>query len=170
VATGSDIDRIPRQQYFLRTVSQAAIDKSGSDPLAVGPLLTAVFKNLGHDQNLKQSELNALALTFRGLNPAKIQMSTLPTLPDPADRNRVIAKFPDAGGLIALLGRFAPKPTKPPDRPLAADKVKVRVVNGSGVKGAGSNALAAFTAAGFRSAGPAEDADRSDYNTQIRYA
>ena len=32
-ATGSDIDRIPRQQYFLRTVSQAAIDKSGSDPL-----------------------------------------------------------------------------------------------------------------------------------------
>jgi len=29
-----DIDRIPRQQYFLRTVSQAAIDKAGSDPLA----------------------------------------------------------------------------------------------------------------------------------------
>ena len=170
VATGSDIDRIPRQQYFLRTVSQAAIDKSGSSPLAIGGLLDKVFGNLGHDQNLKQSELNALALTFRGLNPAKIQMSTLPTLPDPSNRNRVIAKFPDAGGLIALLGQFAPKPKKPPDRPLVADKVKVRVVNGSGVKGAGNNALDAFVAAGFRSAGPAEDADRSDYNTQIRYA
>ena len=83
VATGSDIDRIPRQQYFLRTVSQAAIDKSGSTPLAIGGLLDTVFRNLGHDQNLKQSELNALALTFRGLNPAKVQMSTLPTLPDP---------------------------------------------------------------------------------------
>jgi hypothetical protein len=111
-----------------------------------------------------------LALTFRGLNPAKIQMSTLPTLPDPTNPNRVIAKFPDAGGLIALLGQFTPQPKKAPDRPLPADKVTVRVVNGSGVKGAGSNALDAFTAAGFRSAGPAEDADRSDYNTQIRYA
>jgi LCP family protein required for cell wall assembly len=170
VATGSDIDRIPRQQYFLRTVSQAAIDKAGSQPLAIGGLLDKVFGNLGHDQNLKQSELNNLALTFRGLNPAKIQMSTLPTLPDPSNPNRVIAKFPDAGGLIALLGQFAPKPTKPPPTPLASDKVKVRVANGSGVKGAGATVLDAFTAAGFKSAGPAEDADRSDYNTQIRYA
>ena len=46
----------------------------------------------------------------------------------------------------------------------------MRVVNGSGVKGAATNALDAFTAAGFQSAGPAEDADRSDYKTQIRYA
>jgi LCP family protein required for cell wall assembly len=170
ISTGSDIDRIPRQQYFLRTVSQAAIDKAGNDPLKVVPLLDKVFGSLGHDQTLKQSELYSLALTFRGLNPAKVQMSTLPTLPDPANRNRVLAKFPDAVGVIGQLSKFTAPPPKPVVKPLVADKVKVRVVNGSGLKGAGSLALDAFVAAGFRSAGPAQDADRSDYQTSVRYA
>ncbi len=38
------------------------------------------------------------------------------------------------------------------------------------MKGAASLALDTFTAAGFASAGPAADADRSDYMTQVRYA
>ena len=168
-ATGSDIDRIPRQQYFLRTVSQAAIDKSGSHPLAIESLLGAIFGSLGHDQNLKQSELNELALTFRGLNPAKVEMSTLPNMPDPADRNRVVVKYPDYVFVINALAKFTP-PKKAIVKPLRADQVKVRVVNGSGVKNAGSDALSTFTAAGFVSAGPAADADRSDYQTQVRYA
>ena len=55
-------------------------------------------------------------------------------------------------------------------KPLAADKVTVRVVNGSGVKGAATKVLDTFTAAGFKSGGDALDADRSDYKTQVRYA
>ena len=43
----ADLDRIPRQQYFLRTLSQTAIDKTGSDPLKIIGLLDAVFKSLG---------------------------------------------------------------------------------------------------------------------------
>ena len=170
IATGSDIDRIPRQQYFLRTVSQAAIDKAGNDPLKVVPLLDKVFGSLGHDQTLKQSELYSLALTFRGLNPAKVQMSTLPTMPDPANNNRVVSKFPDAGGVIALLSTFTAPPKKPVVKPLAANKVTVRVVNGSGVKGAATQVLDTFTAEGFKSGGEAVDADKSDYKTQVRYA
>jgi LCP family protein required for cell wall assembly len=169
VQTGSDIDRIPRQQYFLRTVSQAAIDKAGQDPLAVVRVLDAIFRSLGHDQTLKQGELNALALTFRGLNPAKVEMSTLPTVPDPADRNRVVAKFPDAGGVINQLAQFT-APKQPIVKPLEADRVKVRVINGSGARGAATHVLDNFLAAGFRSGGPAADADRSDYNTEVRYA
>jgi len=169
VQTGSDIDRIPRQQYFLRTVSQAAIDKAGQDPLAVVHILDAIFRNLGHDQTLKQSELNTLALTFRGLNPAKVEMSTLPTVPDPADRNRVVAKFPDAGGVINQLAQFT-APKKPIVKPLEADHVRVRVINGSGAKNAASHVLDTFLAAGFRSGGPAADADRGDYHTEVRYS
>ncbi|MCU1465305.1 MAG: transcriptional attenuator, LytR family [Actinomycetia bacterium] len=170
VATGSDIDRIPRQQYFLRTVSQAAIDKSGSDVLKVASLLDAIFGSLGHDQTLKQSELNSLALTFRGLSPSKVQMLTLPTIPDPTNGNRVVSKFPDAGGVIALLSTFTAPPKTPVVKPLAANKVTVRVVNGSGVKGAATRVLDAFTAEGFKSGGDAVDADKSDYKTQVRYA
>jgi LCP family protein required for cell wall assembly len=169
VATGSDIDRIPRQQYFLRTVSQAAIDKTGQDPLAVLRVLDAIFENLGHDQNLKSEELNALALTFRGLKPSKVEMSTLPTVSDPTDRNRVVAKFPDAVGVINQLAQFT-APKTPIVKPMSADRIKVRVINGSGVKNAAAHVLDTFEAAGFHSAGPPADADRADYNTEVRYA
>jgi polyisoprenyl-teichoic acid--peptidoglycan teichoic acid transferase len=167
----SDLDRIPRQQYFLRTVSQAATDKTGSDPLKINGLLNAVFRSLGHDQTLKYEELTSLAVTFKGLNPARVQMMTLPVAKSPYRQfpGQVVAKFPDAGGVIGLLSTFT-APRRVLVKPLAANKVKVRVVNGSGVKGAATKVLDTFTAAGFKSGGDAVDADRSDYKTQIRYA
>jgi hypothetical protein len=140
--------------------------------LKIQPLLNAVFKNLAHDQTLKYDDLAALALTFRGFSPAKVEMSTLPIVPSPYKQfpGQVAAKFPDAIAVIARLSNFTPPPKQPIVKPLVADKVKVRVVNGSGVKNAGGSALDMFVAAGFRSAGPAADADRSDYQTQVRYA
>ncbi len=165
----SDLDRIPRQQYFLRTISQAAMDKTGSDPTAIPALLNAVFKYFAHDQNLKYDELTNLALTFRGLNPARVQMMTLPWIPSPGGAH-VLPKYPDATAVIERLANFQlPKAAVP--EPLAADKVSVTVVNGSGVKGAAKSALDALLAAGFRKGGDPADADRSDYTkTQIRYA
>ena len=167
----ADLDRIPRQQYFLRTIAQAATERTGNDPIKIIGLLDAVFKNLAHDQNLKYGDLTALALTFRGFNPAKVEMSTLPVAPSPYREfpGQVVAKFPDAIPVITRLANFTP-PKQPIVTPLPADRVKVRVVNGSGVTNAAGVALDAFIAAGFRSAGPAADADRSDYETQVRYA
>jgi LCP family protein required for cell wall assembly len=164
-----DLDRIPRQQYFLRTLSQTAIHNTGSNLFEINGLLNNAFKSLVHDQNLKYSELTSLAYTFRDLDPGKINMSTIPWTTDPTNANRVIPKFPDAIVVANALQNFTP-PRKPIVKPLVADKVTVRVVNGSGVKNAGGNALGQFTAVGFKSAGPAEDADRSDYKTQVLYA
>jgi LCP family protein required for cell wall assembly len=164
-----DLDRIPRQQYFLRTLSQAAIDKTGGNFLQINDLLDKAFHNLKRDQNLTYGDLKSLAFTFRDLNPGKINMSTIPWTTDPNDGNRVIPKFPDAQIVANALQNFTP-PKRPIVKPLETDKVTVRVVNGSGVKNAGSDALSQFTAAGFKSAGPAKDADKSDYKTQILYA
>jgi LCP family protein required for cell wall assembly len=167
----SDLDRIPRQQYFLRTLSRAAISKIGGDPTKIPGLLGAIFKNLTVDEKLKFSELQELAVTFRDLNPAKVNMMTLPWAPSPLPgfRANVIAKFPDWIVIANQLAHFTPA-KKPVVKPLVADKVKVRVVNGSGVKGAATKVLDTFTAAGFKSAGFAQDADRSDYKTTVRYA
>src|SRR4029079_10229466 len=98
----ADLDRIPGQKYFVLTVSQAATDKTGRNPLKIQPLLNAVFKNLAHDQNLKYDDLAALALTFRGFSPAKVEMSTLPIFPSPYKQfpGQVAAKFPDAIAVI----------------------------------------------------------------------
>jgi LCP family protein required for cell wall assembly len=165
----SDLDRIPRQQYFLRTIGQFAINTSGDNPFKIKSLLDAVFKNFVHDDSLKESELKTLANTFKGLNPAKVDMQTLPWVAGTgALRNRVLVKNPEASQVIARLANFPP-PQIP--QPAPVETVKVRVVNGSHVTGAAAAALDALTRAGFTSAGAPEDADRSDYaRTQIRYA
>jgi polyisoprenyl-teichoic acid--peptidoglycan teichoic acid transferase len=167
VATGSDLDRIPRQQYFLRTISQAALDKTSSDPLALNGLLNAVTRNFTHDTTLKQSELQALIRTFDHINPARINMQTLPVAADHRQFGRVIptdaAQF-----VISQLQEFTKSPPIPPLLP--PNKVKVRVVNGSGIAGIAQRVSDQFTAAGFDVLPPG-DADRSDYaRTQLRYA
>jgi polyisoprenyl-teichoic acid--peptidoglycan teichoic acid transferase len=168
----ADLDRIPRQQYFLRTISQAAINKIGDDPRRITGLLNSVFKNFAKDQNLKYDELKALARIFKGLDPTKVDMMTLPIeeAPFAGYAGKVIAKYPDANPVIARLADF-PTPAPEIPRPLPADTIDVRVVNGSGEKGAAARAAEEFATAGFRSAGPPEDADRDDYEkTQVRYA
>ncbi len=150
-------------------MSQTAIHKTGSNILQINSLLNSAFKSLAHDQNLKYGELTSLAYTFRDLDPGKINMSTIPWTTDSDDGNRSSRSFPTRQVIANSLQNFTP-PKKPIVKPLETDKVTVKVVNGSGVKNAGSDALSEFTAAGFKSAGPAEDADKSDYKTQILYA
>jgi LCP family protein required for cell wall assembly len=170
-ATGSDLDRIPRQQYFLRTISQAAIDKAGSDPFKIRQLMDAVFKNFAHDQHLKVDELNNLVRTFNGLDPARVEMITLPNQPATGRwTGHVEEKDPDAALVLQRLKEFHIPPVKIPV-PLPQGELAIRVVNGSGVKGLAARALQDFVDAGFQSAGPPQDADRSDFaQTQVRAA
>jgi LCP family protein required for cell wall assembly len=170
-ATGSDLDRIPRQQYFLRTISQAAIDKTGNDPLRIPKLLGAIFKNFGRDQTLTLDELNSLAMSFYGLNPARVQMMTLPNVAATGQwHDHVIAKYPEASLVLAQLA--APViPPVPLPIPLPQREVTLRVVNGSGIPHLASKALAQLTAAGFQTKWAPEDASRDDFTrTQIRVA
>jgi hypothetical protein len=98
-------------------------------------------------------------------------MSTLPVVASPYRqfRGQVVAKFPDAGGVINQLSQFT-APKQAIVKPMNAALIKVRVINGSGAKNAATHVLDTFEAAGFRSGGPPADADRADYNTEIRYA
>jgi LCP family protein required for cell wall assembly len=164
-----DLDRIPRQQYFLRTLSEDAIHKTGGNPLTINDLLQQTFKYLAHDQNLTYGELKSLAYTFRDLDPRKVNMLTMPYETDPTDHNRVIARYPDWVYVSNQLQDFTPPP-KPIVKPLPASKVSLLVVNGSGAKGAATTVADVFAAAGFKSSGPPADADRSDYKTTVRYA
>ena len=168
-ASGSDIDRIPRQQYFLRTIAQTAITRTNDNPLRIIGLVDAVMTHLTTDQNLTLGELKSLARTFQRVRPADVAMTTVPWTPDPTNPNRVVVKYPDATALLDQLANFTPPA---PFIPLIVhpDTVRVRVVNGSGVPGIAARVLHALVGAGFRSAGPATDADRSTYaHTQVRW-
>jgi hypothetical protein len=169
-ASGSDVDRIPRQQYFLRTLAQTAINRTDDNPVRILALVPAVMSHLSTDQNLTLGELKSLVHTFRNLKPADIEMTTLPWSTDPADRNRLVVDHHAADPLLFRLANFTA--TKPFLPPLVDPRtVRVRVVNGSGVAGLGDRALSALVAAGFRSAGPVVDTDRANYaRTQVRWA
>jgi len=169
--TGSDLDRIQRQQYFLRTISQYAISKTAENPTKLFALFDAVKSSFTHDTTLKYSELKALIRTFRGLDPKKIEMSTLPVLvvTSGPDRGRVIATDA-AQGVAARLMDFGANTPLPAPKLLKPNQVTVRVVSGSGVIGDAQRVADAFRAAGYHVAGRPAEADRSNYqHTQVRY-
>jgi LCP family protein required for cell wall assembly len=167
-ATGSDIDRIPRQQYFLRTLAQAAINKTKSNPFRIIDLMDAVMTHLSTDNTLTFGELKAIARTFEGLKPAQVAATTLPWKSDPADPNRVVVAYPAATALLNQLNNFTPTA-----RPASVDPhtITVRVLNGAGIPGLAAQVLRSLTASGFRAAGPAANAARSDYTqTEVHWA
>ncbi len=170
--TGSDLDRIPRQQYFLRTISEYAISKTASDPSKLIALLDAVKGNFKRDDTLKFDELKALIRTFRGLKPSKVEMLTLPVVGIYSGKwkNHVVAT--DAAITVAdRLMDFGKTASPPLPKPLPPAEVSVRIVNGSGIAGEAQKVDDSFKAAGFNVIGTPADADRSDYvQTQIRYA
>jgi LCP family protein required for cell wall assembly len=163
----ADLDRIPRQQYFLRSISQAAIDKTAANPTKLFGLFDAVSKNFSHDDSLTFNEMKALIRTFNGLNPRKVEMLTLPvTSPDGV---HVVATDSAQGVLSQLMNFNGQSPPSPPLLPPA--RVNVRVVNGTSTPGAAQRVADELAAAGYHVTGPAADADRADYDhTQLRYA
>jgi len=171
----SDFGRIRRQQYFMRSIAKAAIDKGGRNPVKAYHLLGEVVKHLVKDPDLGLSDLQALANTFSEVDPAVVEMATVPTVRafhGRADALDLVAE--EAAPLFERLRTFgtaaAPDDQSPPADIAPAD-VRVQVQNGSGVPGAAGDALAALKAAGFAGVDPASDADRLDYEvSEIRYA
>jgi hypothetical protein len=168
-AGGRDIERIPRQQYFLRTLAQTAITRTNDNPTRIIGLVSAVMKHLTTDQTLTYNELTALVRTFHKVRPGDVEMTTIPWTTDPTNHDRVVVRYPDAAGLLGRLASFMPQKRflPPPAKP---STVRVRVVNGSGIPNLGNVALTQFVLAGFRAAGPVADVTGAPYaQTQVRW-
>ncbi len=166
----ADLDRIPRQQYFLRTISQAAIDKTAANPTKLFGLFDAVQDNFTRDDTLTLKEMKALIRTFKGLNPARVDMQTLPVEAGKGKWAAQVVATDEASSVIGRLSYFGQETPPTPDL-IPTNEVNVLVINGSGVPGVAGEASDAFRAAGFNVVGPAQDADRDDYSrTQVRYA
>ena len=64
----ADLDRIPRQQAFIRKLAGLAISKSLGDPFLAVDLADNVLKYVTVDQNLGRDEVNELIRAFRTVN------------------------------------------------------------------------------------------------------
>ena len=171
----SDFGRIRRQQYFMRSIAQAAIDKGGRNPIKAYRLLDEVVQHLVKDPDLGLSDLKALANTFRNVDPAVVAMETVPTVREWHGGQDALGLVADeAEPMFERLRSFGAPEQPPADEPppayLTPAEVRVVVQNGSGVPGAAGETLDALKASGFAGVDPPADADRLDYEvTEVRY-
>ncbi len=92
IGTGSDIDRIDRQQAFLSSL----IDKARSSGTLLNPVklvrfLEAATKSLTTDPELANlNRMRQLAQEVRGIPPKDISFVTTPWLVNPDDPNTVV--------------------------------------------------------------------------------
>jgi LCP family protein required for cell wall assembly len=162
----ADLDRIKRQQYFLRSLGQTALDHGASNPFTANRLADAAVGSLTADSGLSNREIKSLVRTFRGLDPATVEMTTLPVA---ADGAHLTVQYPEAQPLINRLKDLS-VPLQ--QLPQLADPSKVRVVtvDASGVKGRATELQAKLTSRGFIDGGAGDASDSNFPKTQVRYA
>jgi LCP family protein required for cell wall assembly len=161
----ADLNRIKRQQYFLRSLGETALDNGASNPVVAFRLADAVVGSLTADEDLGNKEIKRLIRTFRGLDPATVEMTTLPVAPEGL---ALVPQFPEAKPVLDRLKDLS----QPVQLPQLADPedVRVVVVDGSGSEGRAAELSDELTDRGFVDGGVG-DASVTDFpKTQVRYA
>ncbi len=167
----SDLGRIRRQQYFLRTLAQQTLHAATRAPWNASALLDSMLPNLQRDPKLGFSSLRALAYAFH--RPGGVETQTLPVNRQfISGQDALVLDSAKAAPLLARL-RGIGNPSSSPGRTASVDPatVHVAVENGSGRSGLGARASDALGGLGFSVVGTATNADRSNYLvTEVRYA
>ena len=163
----ADLDRIQRQQSFIRKLAGLAISKSLSDPFLAVSLADNVLQYLKADQGLVRDDVNALVRSFKTVDvndPNSIRFETLPVDAYTPDPNRLIASA-GADEVIAQLRTFGNNTPKPPTVPTSA--VTVTVTDGTGTN-VGASVVGGLAINGFR-ARATVDAPAKVAVSEIRY-
>ena len=166
----SDLDRISRQQDFIRKLAAKASAQAGQNPLDAINIANAVVPKLTVDAQLSTDDILRLVRTFRNVDPSQpgaLDMQTLPVAPAPSNPNRLVVKDAEAAPLLDQLRNFGDTPTTGPVAAQPVD-VTVTVVNGSNISKAAGRAFADFQAQAFAPGTTGNTATTP--RTQVRYA
>jgi len=160
LADGTDTARIARDQYLMAQVLKGVLHSG----LLGKP--TAVYKVLGDlagsiSTDASTADLVHMASSLSGLSSGHVQFVTAPFAPYPYPpfQEQLAFAQPQAGTLFAALAHDVrlPKPARRKARrtvgvlarTLSPSKVKVTVLNGSGIRGQAAAAATALTSRGF---------------------
>ena len=168
-----DLGRISRQQDFIRRVIRKA-SRAGRNPVTLDSLVDTAVKNVSLDERFSTADIISLSRRFKSLEPDAVEMQSLPTTDARLGDAAVLRlKQPEARQVIDhFLGRDPPPPpsgssTAVPD--ISPNRIRVRVLNGSGAQGQAGQAAQALQTSGFILAGTG-DADSAGYtDSTIRY-
>ncbi len=145
--TNSDIDRIARQQDFIRRMMKKAVSSGLSNPLTLNRLIGIGVDNLRVDQGMSTKDITTVAKRFRSIDADSVDMLTLPTTDAYIGGAAVqLLDTKMAQDFIDRLNGVKPPPEVPAVRP--AD-VSVKVLNGNGGDAAATLAATALAQAGF---------------------
>ena len=174
IGSGSDLDRITRQQTFISAlIQQVTSSKMLFHPTTLYSFLNAATKSLTADSGLgSPRKLASLGNQVRSIGLDNIQFVTVPTEPYAPDHNRLqwTSEAPVLWNLLAndtpLPGTATAKPTvsatasaspSPTGSPLVAapGTIHVRVLNAAGKPGVAAAAAAELTRSAMTSSAPA---------------
>lgn len=87
IGTGSDLQRIQRDQHFMASLMQG-VKHSGllTSPARLVSVVRDVASAMTTDAGLTLPDLLSIASSLRGLSTGSVQFITAPNIPDPADR------------------------------------------------------------------------------------
>jgi LCP family protein required for cell wall assembly len=179
IGTGSDIDRIDRQQAFISSlINKAKSTSTLLNPVKLIPFLEAATKSLTVDPELDSlNRLRELAQQVRNIPLRDITFITTPWVVNPDDPNTVLWNTAKTDKLWKAIINDEPYPPARPDptvvdgKPLdvQTSSIQVRVLNGTGINGAATKASEQLRKKGYQVLGAA-DAESSDFlSTVVRY-
>lgn len=182
---GSDLGRTGTQHLFLSAVIRK-FKSAGTltDPTAVYGLADAATKALTVDDALGSvKKLVGLALDVNKVPAHRMTFTTMPTAPDPANRDRVVvgagakelfaavagdrSLTAGAGGKSGTAGPSAKATADAPAVP--ASRIAVTVENGTALTGRASAVARALTDQGFSPATTTRNAPASADSTSLTY-
>jgi len=164
--SGSDLDRITRQQDFVRRVMRKAVSSGLSNPLTLNRLVSIGVGNIHVDDAMSTKDITTLARKFRSLDADSVEMLTLPaTQAFVGGADVLLLDKEQAYQYVDRLNGKAADPVS-----VQPGGVSVRVLNGNGVDGSAGKAATLLSPFGFQIAETASADNFSYPETLIRYA
>jgi polyisoprenyl-teichoic acid--peptidoglycan teichoic acid transferase len=169
----ADLNRIARQQDFMRRLAGLAVVKGLNNPLTANEIVDRVLENLKVDQALTKDDIFALIDAFRTVNPndtSSLEFVTVPIKEGPSQKGQSVlyTDEPTASALVARLNDFSGN-QRSQAKTVPPSDIKLKVVNGSGSDGIAAAAATELTRLGFKSGGTATDERGTVAATEVRY-
>jgi LCP family protein required for cell wall assembly len=167
----ADLDRIERQQEFVRRLGAVAFRKAVKNPLTAKNVADAVVPNLTMDDGFGRSQIFGLVNLFRSVDPSdpsQVEMTTFPNKPF-GDNARLLPDQPAADQLVARLNQLGATSDTPEEPAVKPKQVRVRVLNASGINGLAAATLDALQRQFGFMAGETGNWSESLTDTQVRY-
>ena len=158
IGTGSDLQRIQRDQYMLAQVLQGVLHKGLlSSPFRLVTVVRDLAGAMTTDSQMTQSDLLHLATSLSHIHSSNVQFVTAPNAQDPVRPAQVVLQQPQARRLFKAIAHDTTLPAAGGSSHAGAhspgtvrpSKAPVTVLNGSGRTGIARQAATALASRGF---------------------